>query len=190
MILRDKINLAAERWEYDAFAEGKSYTSLVTANAVTTGSIAYGDVPYGIMPFPSGPDVEYGKWAQSVTRIYGLAIPISAADPECVAHVINELCEPMEEFGGSKEGLIQYYRDNVFTTDLDVEIYFSVENNVRYDYDDVGLINDYTNEIAKNIDKSSAIELIQKNKNVAMNAYNDYMEGNLLGYMIEHMNIE
>lgn len=190
----DKIDIGTEiehRWNYTDFIEGNALTVLTTAQAVTTEDIAYqANFEYNIVPFPCGPDVEYGRWAQSVCRIYGLAVTVGAEEPECVAHVISELCEPFEEFGGSMEGLKEYYRNSVFTSDLDVEVYFAIDDYVRYDYDDVGLINDYTNEIAKNIDKSSAIELIQKNKNVAMNAYNDYMEGNLLGYMIEHMNIE
>ncbi len=187
----DKINIDADRWTCTAFVNGNALTTLATAQAVTTGTVAYNsDFAYKIMPFPCGPNVEYGKWMQSVTRIYGFAIPLGAGDPDCVAHVINELCEPMEEFGGSKEGLKQYYRDNIFSSDLDVEIFFSVENNVRYDYDDAGLINEYTAIIAENINKASASELIEKNSNIVKNIYTKYIEPNLTGYLIEHMNIE
>ena len=186
----DKLDLDAGRWEYSNFANGNEFMTMTTAATVTTGTIAYGSVPYGIMPFPSGPDIEYGKWAQSVTRIYGLSIPISAKEPTVVAHVINELCEPMEEFGGSKEGLKQYYRDNVFSSDIDAEIYFDVERNVRYDYDDAGLIEEYNVKIAENLDVATPAELIQKNKNVVERIFTQYIEPNLTGYLIEHMNIE
>ena len=166
MTLGDKIELGSDtddRWEYTTFISGKALTVLTTAQSVTTEDVAYeSDFEYSIMPFPSGPNGEYGKWAQSVTRIYGLAIPLGADEPECVAHAISELCEPFEEFGGSKEGLMQYYRNNVFSTDLDVEIYFAVDDFVRYDYDDAGMINHYTSVIAQNIDRFSPIELIEK----------------------------
>ena len=180
-----------DRWDYTTFIDGDALTVLTTAQAVTTEDIAYeANFEYNIMPFPCGPDVEYGRWAQSVCRIYGLAVTIGADEPEVVAHVISELCEPFEEFGGSIDGLKEYYRNNIFTSDLDVEIYFAIDDYVRYDYDDAGLINDYTNVIAQNIDSSSAIELIQKNKNIAEQAYQNYLEGNLKGYLIEHLNIE
>ena len=100
------------------------------------------------------------------------------------------LCEPFEEFGGSKEGLIEYYRENVFATDNDVEIFFAVENNVRYDYDDAGLIIDYTQVIAENINKASTTELIERNSNVVRNIFEQYIEPNLTGYIIEHMNVQ
>ena len=180
-----------DRWDYTTFIAGNALTVLTTAQAVTTEDIAYeANFAYNIMPFPCGPNVDYGRWAQSVTRIYGLAVTIGAEEPEVVAHVISELCEPFEEFGGSIDGLKEYYRNSVFTTDIDVEIYFAIDDYVRFDYDDVGMINEYTNVIAQNINKASAIELIQKNKNVAEQMYINYLEGNLKGYLIEHMNIE
>ena len=89
-----------------------------------------------------------------------------------------------------KEGLMQYYRNNVFSTDLDVEIYFAVDDFVRYDYDDAGMINHYTSVIAQNIDRFSPIELIEKNMNVAATMYTEHMEGNLKNYIIEKLNIE
>lgn len=186
----DAINIAADRWACADFVDGNALTTMATSNSVTTGTVAYGDSPYSIVPFPSGPDVEYGKWAQSVTRIYGLSIPISAEDPECVAYIIRDLCTPFEEFGSSREGLMAYYRSNVFTSDLDVEIFFSVENNVRYDYDDAGLINEYAGVIAERIDSGSPMELIEKNSNVVKNIFTQYIEPNLTGYLIEKMNIE
>lgn len=187
----DKIQLNADRWSCAAFIDGKALTTIATAQAVTTGNIAYNsNFVYRIMPFPCGPNVKYGTWQQSVTRIYGLAIPVGADDPDCSAHIINELCEPFEEFGGSREGLIQYYKDNIFSSELDVEIFFEVEKNVRYDYDDATLINDYTAIIAEQIDKASASELLQKNSNLIKEIFNKYIEPNLNGYLIEHMNIE
>ena len=78
----------------------------------------------------------------------------------------------------------------MFTTDLDVEIYFSVENNVRYDYDDAKLINEYTGLIAENISKSSPSELIEKYSKIVEQIFRNYIEPNLTGYIIEHMNIE
>ena len=185
-----KIELDADRWETEEFYNGEALTTMATAQDVTTGQIAYASAfKYSIMPFPAGPDSEYGKWAQTTTRIYGLAIPLTAEEPEIVAHVINELCEPLEEFGGSREGIYDYYRDSVFHTDLDVEIYLAVEKDVRYDYDDARIIDDYCTVIARLAKNSSPIELIQSHMGTAEKVFKKYMEGNLKNYMIEALNI-
>lgn len=181
----------SDHHDYSSFIEERSLTKLAMAKALTVGNIAYNaNFTYNIMPFPCGPDVEYGSWGQTVTRINGLAIPITVESPDISAHIISELCEPFEEFGGSREGILDYYKQNVFLSELDVEIFFDVEKYVRFDYDDPRLLFDYTDEIAINASKGSAVELIQKYASGAEDVYYTYIEPNLLGYMIEHMNIE
>lgn len=187
----NQIEYLDSHWDNDTFIEGKCLMAMAMAQKVIVGDIAYGaSFNYNIMPFPMGPDAEYGKWAQTVTRIYGLAIPITVEEPEISAHMISELAEPFEDFGGSREGLIQYYRDSVFLSPLDVEIFFDMEQYVRYDYDDADLLFDYTGEIADNIKTASANELIQRYSNAAQRIYDEYIQPNLTGYIIEHMDIE
>ena len=187
----NKIEHCSSHHDYDSFIEERALTKLAMAKALIVGKIAYdANFAYNIMPFPCGPDVEYGSWAQTVTRINGLAIPITVESPDISAHIISELCEPFEEFGGSREGILDYYKQNVFLSDLDVDVFFDVEKYVRFDYDDPRLLFDYTDEIAVNASKGSAVELIQKYASGAEQVYYKHIEPNLVGYMIEHMNID
>ncbi|MBQ2915346.1 MAG: extracellular solute-binding protein [Clostridia bacterium] len=102
---------------------------------VVTGCIAYNDKSFetGVLPIPCGPDVEYGQWGQCIQRAYGMVLPITSTIPEASAQAIDMLFEPFEEFGGD-DGLFEYYRTNVFTTDFDAQIYLDVLNYIRYDY--------------------------------------------------------
>ena len=105
------------------------------------------------------------------------------------AHIISELAEPFEEFGGSREGLYEYYKENVFLSDLDVDIFFELEKDVRYDYDDANLLFDYVENIAGGSKENTAIALIQKYAPNAEKIYYKYIEPNLTGYMINALNI-
>ncbi len=186
----DKIEYCDSHHDNESFIEGKVLTKLALAQYMITGNIAYeSDFTYNIMPFPCGPDVEYGRWAQTVTRIFGLAIPITSDDPDACAHIISELAEPFEEFGGNREGIYKYYKESVFLSELDVDIFFDVEQYVRYDYDDANLLPDYVDEIADGAKGASASELIQKFAPAAERIYNQYIEPNLTGYIIEHLNL-
>ncbi len=187
----DVVEYCDSHHDYDSFINEKAITKLALAQSLITGKIAYdSNFSYNIMPFPCGPDVEYGQWAQTVTRIFGLAIPISADDPDACAHIISELAEPFEDFGGNREGVYQYYRENVFLSELDVDIFFDVEQYVRFDYDDADLLFDYVDEIAIGAKNSSASELIQKYAPAAERIYEKYIKSNLTGYIIEHMGLE
>lgn len=186
----DSIKYVSSVNDNDSFIEGKTLSQLVLAQYLITGEIAYGiDFAFNIVPFPNGPDVEYGEWGQTVTRIFGLAIPTSSESPEMSAHIISELAEPFEEFGGSREGLYEYYKENVFLSDLDVDIFFELEKDVRYDYDDANLLFDYVENIAGGSKENTAIALIQKYAPNAEKIYYKYIEPNLTGYMIEALNI-
>ncbi len=186
----DKVHIAASRWDVRSFVDDKALTAMAIAQDVITGSIAYDiDFNYGLMPFPMGPDAEYGKWAQTVTRASGFSIPITVDDPDMVARVVSEFCEPFEEFGGDKEGLIEYYSTSVFPEAIDGEIYFAVEEGVRYDYDDVGLI-DALQAMAVRLENGSIMENLQNQYNRIYDIYVKYIEPNLEGYILEHMNID
>lgn len=187
----EKIEYCDSHHDNESFIEGKAITKLALAQYFITGNIAYeADFTYNIMPFPCGPDVEYGRWAQTVTRIFGLAIPITSDDPDACAHIISELSEPFEEFGGDREGIYEYYKESVFLSELDVDIFFDVEQFVRFDYDDADLLPDYVDELAVGASSASATELIQKYAPAAERIYTKYIEPNLIGYIIEHMGLE
>lgn len=186
----ERVDIGTTRWDIDKFVEEKSLTAMCIAQDAVTGDLAYNiSFNYGLMPFPMGPDAEYGKWAQSVTRTSGFNIPKTVDDPDMVARVVSEFCEPFEEFGGDKQGLIDYFSTAVFPTELDGEIYFAVEGNVRYDYDDANLIQCFQG-MALGLRSGSPTEVLQKNYNTIYNVYTKYIEPNLVGYILENMYVD
>ena len=186
----EKIRISNERWNILEFIYGNSLMALVTSRDVTTGEIAYkSEFDYGIMPFPSGPDAVYGEWAQTVTRTRGFSIFKSVNDPEIPAHVISKLCDPFEELGGSRESLISYYAESVFLNPIDAEVYFAVDRNVRFDYDDFGLIRVFE-EMHNALKTKSAQEILQTYEPRIRAIYDKDIKPNLEGYIIENMEIE
>lgn len=188
----EKAKLGSNRWDIEDFVDGKSLTTMAIAKDVTVGDIAYkSEFDYSIMPFPCGPDAEYGKWAQSVTRIYGFAIPLSCPTPEISAHILSELFEPFEEFGTTRDELKNYYANGVFISPTDAEIYFDVDQYVRYDYDDFGFINTIVGAIAATARHGGAVptEALQKIEPIALRYYNEYIEANLVNYLVDALNI-
>ncbi|MBQ2880937.1 MAG: hypothetical protein IJE40_01585, partial [Clostridia bacterium] len=71
-----------------------------------------------------------------MVHIYGFMIPITSVNAEAAAMIIDRLAEPFEEFGGD-EGLIQYYKDNIFIDETDAEIFVEVAKNTSYTYANV-----------------------------------------------------
>lgn len=186
----EKVRISNDRWLITEFISGKALMALSTARDVTTGDIAYqADFEYGLMPFPSGPDATYGEWAQTVTRTRGFSIFKSSSEPEICAHVISEMFEPFEEFGGSRESLIEYYAESVFINPIDAEIYFAVDKNVRFDYDDFGIISLFEG-MSSELKSKSVAETLQKYEPRILDIYEKYMKPNLEGYMLENMDIE
>lgn len=188
----ENVAIESERWDITDFVEGNALMTMATAKNVTIGDIAYEtDFNYCIMPFPAGSDIQYGKWAQSVTRISGFGILRGSSNQQVSAHVLSELFEPFEEFGTTMDELKQYYASSVFITDLDADIYFAVDDYVRYDYDDLDFLESFTGAIANSLStgSSSPSELLQKYESVARTYYEKYLKENLDGYIIEKMNI-
>ena len=117
------------------FLNESAATTLAQGALVTTGGIAYKEssFSYNIMPFPSGPDAPYGKWANFVMSMRGIGISKASKEPNIAAHTLSLLLEPFEEFGG-KGGLIDFYKETVFLSSTDAEIFFDIMDDVRYDY--------------------------------------------------------
>ncbi len=134
----DKLSFEDSR-DLTSYRNGTNLTGLAYTNAFVTGNIAYNDLgtfESGIMPFPCGPDATYGEWTSCMVHIYGFMIPITSVNAEAAAMIIDRLAEPFEEFGGD-EGLIQYYKDNIFIDETDAEIFVEVAKNTSYTYANV-----------------------------------------------------
>ena len=132
---KEKIESNTNTYVFTPYISGNAAVGFGWNSHIVTGCIAYNDLSFetGVMPLPCGPNAEYGKWGQCVQRAYGFVLPLTSVIPEASAQILNLLCEPFEEFGGD-EGLLEYYRGNVFATDLDAQIYLDVLKYIRYDY--------------------------------------------------------
>ncbi len=124
---RDKMELFSAFWDHEAFDEGNAFMTISSATLAGT----HEDISCGLMPFPSGPSNTYGTWAQAFDRIQGFGIPRSSFNPDVAAHVLSELFEPFDDYIGPIE---DYYREMIFMTDLDAEIYMELISDARYDY--------------------------------------------------------
>ncbi len=122
--------------EHLLYRSQKSLCATAYPYQVITGNIAYNDLSTfvaGVMPFPCGPDATYGEWGQVIDAFLGFGIPITAQSPEAAALIIDNLCEPYEEFGGDA-GLSDYYQNNIFSTELDAEIFIASYQHPRSSY--------------------------------------------------------
>lgn len=157
----DKIEIL-DTWTLGSFAEGRVMTALAVTPQLTVSELQYeSNIEFSIMPFPCGPDGTYGEWAQSAAAIRGLAIPSNNESPEIAARVINDLCDPLEEFGGDS-GLADYFNQYVFFRPLDTQIFLTIGEHIRYSYPrtEPGLIT-LLYKIESAYKSSSAIEILE-----------------------------
>lgn len=136
---KEKIENDTNTYVFTPYINGDAIAGFAWNAHLVTGPIAYNENSFetGVLPIPCGPHVEYGQWSQTMQRPYGMVLPITSTIPEESAQIIDLLCEPFEEFGGD-DGLFDYLRTNVFSTDLDAQIYLDIVNYMRYDYTFVG----------------------------------------------------
>ncbi len=180
---KDKIESNTNTYVFTPYIEGKAAAGFAWNSHLVTGPIAYNDKSFetGVLPIPCGPNVEYGQWSQTMQRAYGMVLPITSTIPEESAQIIDLLCEPFEEFGG-EDGLFDYLRTNVFTTDLDAQIYLDIVDFMRYDYTFVG--DRYGREISyvfEDYFESTAVTLssaLERARPIIEKLTSEYMLGN------------
>ena len=122
----DKLKLFSDYWTHEDFDEELALFTI--SNPTLPGT---SDVRCGLMPFPCGPSNTYGRWCQAFDRIAGFGIPVSSIEPDVAAHVLSELFEPLDEYLGPLE---DYYKEMIFNTEVDAEIYMELVRDARYDY--------------------------------------------------------
>jgi hypothetical protein len=89
---------------------------------------------WGLLPFPNGPGREYGDWAAYYDgNDHFITIPRNCEFPEDAAYMLNELCEPMDDYPTYEE-LMTFYERNLFHDKRDFELYFKMAENCRYSY--------------------------------------------------------
>ena len=180
--------LIKEDWELDEFIDGRVMTAITVTPSITAGKLQYeSSIKFGVMPFPSGPDATYGEWAQYTASIRGLAIPSNSLNPEASARIINDLCDPFEEFGG-EEGLEDYFNENVFFDPIDTEIYLSVGDNIRYTYWRTGTnLALFFREVGERYETSSAVEILTEFEPRLQDFIDNLLKANYENYLHEHL---
>lgn len=180
---KDKIEYQTNTYEFTPYTSGNCATGFAWNSHLVTGPIAYNDNTFdtGVLPIPCGPNVEYGTWGQCIQRSYGFVLPITSNIPESSVQILDMLCEPFDEFGGDA-GFFDYYRTNVFSTDLDAQIYLDVLKFIRYDYTFVG--DRYGREISyvfEDYFESTSMTLndaLERAKPIIEKLANEYIIGN------------
>ncbi len=180
--------LLKDNWELDEFIDGRVMTALTSTPNVTGGKLQYeSSIKFGIMPFPSGPDATYGEWAQYTASIRGFAIPFNSEATEASARIINDLCEPFEDFGG-EAGLADYFNTNVFFSPIDTEIFLSLGENIRYTYWRTGTnLQLLFTEIANRYDLASATEILSGFEPKLQDFIDNLLKANYENYLHEHL---
>lgn len=151
------LELFSDFWTHEAYDDGRAMFVISGPKLAGTS-----EIESGLMPFPCGPSCEYGTWPQAFDRINGFGIPLSSKEPDVAAHVISELFEPLDEYIGSLE---DYYKDMIFNSEVDADIYISLISDAKYDYTFDGgadLMRAVNNNYSKGIKSGkSAVEIAE-----------------------------
>lgn len=127
--------ISSEDGDYSiaGFAAERDYM-VPAQSGVTALALPYKvDFKFSIMPFPSGPDGNYGEWANFVHAIRGFGISATSDIVDVSAVVISDLFEPFSEIS-TENGLVDYYNEYVFFTPMDTEIYLDIGKYARSIY--------------------------------------------------------
>ena len=121
------------RESHSKFMEGSAGIVYTSGYDVTEATIIYSDFEYGLMPFPCGPDSPYGRWANVSIRTKGAGISTASLEPEIAAFTLSQLFEPFEAFGG-RNGLYDYFKEYIFLSETDADIFFDMAQYLRQNY--------------------------------------------------------
>lgn len=155
----DKIHLHDDY--RDKFLEGSA--SMTTGDsALITGKISKNnDIgEFSLLPFPKGPNADENT-ATGYIHSYNhmISIPQIADDVEASAAVVEALFKPFSTMQ-NQEQLEEYYRNNIFWSDKDVDILLKENNKAEYNYWQEGFHNVMTSiaTMTETTSPASAIE--------------------------------
>jgi len=185
----DSLSIADYPYCYEEFNEEKVIMALTNTMLITQNINYKANFEFGIMPFPCGPDAVYGEWACFTETIRGFAISAFSDIPEASAMIINDLFDPFEEIS-TENGLAEYYRDQVFLTDLDTEIFLETGKNIRslYGSHNPALINFMAD--LKNTTTKSVAQFIQEHEGPIEALITEHIRPNYENYLYEHLEAE
>ncbi len=169
---------------YEDYAEERVMMMPTNAKNLTQYIPYESDFNFGVMPFPCGPDSVYGQWASFVENIRGFGISHFSDIPDASAIILNELCDPFTEIS-TENGLKDYYREQVFFTDLDTEIFLESGKNIRAFYTAQGMaIYDFMKQIKE---ATSVAQLIETHKAPIEALVMEQIRPNYEKYIYEHL---
>ena len=170
-----------DAYEYEEFCAEKAMLMPVNTKTITQIVPYEADFEFGIMPFPCGPDGVYGEWSNFVESLRGFGISNFSDLPDAAAIIINDLAEPFEEIGS----LNDYYREQVFFTDLDTDIFLEVGKNIRHLYSAQGTaIFDFMRKVNG---ATSVAQLIQAHEGAIEALVLEHIRPNYEKYIYEHL---
>ncbi len=173
----------AYEWEY--FCDEKAMLMPVNTKTITQIVPYEADFEFGVMPFPCGPDGVYGQWSNFAEGLRGFGISYFSDLPEAAAIIINELCDPFDKIS-TDNGLADYYREQVFFTDLDTQIFLEVGKDIRPLYTAHGTaIYDFMTQVKG---AQSVAQLIQSHQGAIEALIMEHIRPNYENYIFEHLN--
>lgn len=119
----------------DKFLEGNAAMTTGDSSAITGQFAKNSDIgEFSLLPFPKGSKTDENTATGYIHSFrHMISIPTITDDTEASAVIINELFKPLPSIQ-NEEDLKQYYRNNVFWSDKDVEILFRESANAEYNY--------------------------------------------------------
>lgn len=151
----------------DKFLAGFASMSTADSAAITDKISKNTDIgEFSVLPFPKWP---YADEETPTGYIHSyrhtVSIPKIAGDTESSAVIVSEFFAPLSSIQ-NEEALAEYYRNNVFWSDKDVEILLSESKKAEYNYWQEGF-HDIMTSIAKATENSTPAAALQSSVSAA-----------------------
>ena len=184
---KDIISFQDYAYGHEEFCEEKMMILPANAKAITQYVNYEANFNFGVMPFPCGPDAVYGEWASFIENLRGFGISYFSDIPEASAIILNDLFDPFEEVSSGSD-LTEYYREQIFLTDLDTEIFLETGKNIRSLY---GAHNSaFFNFMSDIKGATSVAQLIQQHEGPIDALITEHIRPNYENYLYEHLEAE
>jgi hypothetical protein len=99
-----------------------------------TDSIIFNFSDIGIIPYPYGPNGKPGVYlGYNQGLYYATALTLNSSDADASVKILSEMFEPFKGYE-TKEKIIDYMSEQIFSDRRDAEIYYSLLENTEYGY--------------------------------------------------------
>lgn len=138
---------------------------------------------FSVLPFPKGPCAdEQTPTGYIHSYRHAVSIPKIAGNTEASATIVSEFFAPLSSIP-NEEALAEYYRNNVFWSDEDVDILLSESQKAEYNYWQEGF-HDIMTSLAKATERISPAAALQSSVSAADNVIEKTIKANKEGFAL------